>query len=104
MNSDEKPLDPDKKYDHEWLRAVDSVALVVHKIFPDASIQRTRDVYRFTIDDPEGVIVLVTPDEVDIRLPTIEWTRGYAGPVPSSRRWRGLPLGCFETLKGNYLN
>lgn len=43
----------------------------------------------------EGVVVVVTQEAVEFRLPTVEWTAGTHAPVASSRLWRrveGLDL------------
>jgi hypothetical protein len=37
-----------------------------------------------------GIVVLVTPEAFEIRLPTVEWTGGTHSPVPSTRLWRRL--------------
>ena len=80
-----KPLDPDGRYPDWGLRVVDKVALQVHELIPESQVERTRDVYQFTLDDPGGLIVVVTPEALEIRLPTVGWTSGYAGPMSSSR-------------------
>jgi hypothetical protein len=43
-----------------------------------------------------GVTLLVAPEALEVRLPTIEWTTAYGGPTASSRFWkrvRGTSIG-----------
>lgn len=87
-----EPLDPDRRYPACGLRTVDKVAIHVHRLLSNCVVERTRDVYQFTVDDPGGLVVLVTPDVVEFRLPTVEWTWGYAGPVCSSRPFKRLRI------------
>lgn len=81
-------LDPEGKYPACGLRRGDRAALQVMDTLPLADMERTRDVYQFTTADPQGVVVIVTPDSIEVRMPTVEWTWGYAGPVKSSILWK----------------
>jgi hypothetical protein len=92
MHDTERLLDPDGRYPACGLRTVDRLALRIHELLPLSRVERTRDVYQFTVEDPEGFIVIVTPDSVEFRLPTVEWTWGYAGPVASSRLLKRVNL------------
>lgn len=58
---------------------------------PGAHFSRTRDVIEVIAIDDEGrgVILLVTPDGVEIRLPRTQWVRPYL-PIPSSRFWKRI--------------
>jgi hypothetical protein len=47
-----------------------------------------RDAIQLTEPDDDGLVVLVTAEAIEMRLPTVEWTTGYAGPVPASRFWK----------------
>lgn len=93
------PLDPDDRYRDVPTRAVDTVAEQVRLELPAATIERTRDVYQFTCDDPERVVMILTPDSLELRLPTVEWTLGYAGPAPSSRLLKRVRIGPSETIE-----
>ncbi len=95
-----KPLDPDGRYPDWGLRVVDKVALRVHDLIPESQVERTRDVYQFTLDDPGGLIVIVTPEALEIRLPTVEWTSGYAGPMSSSRLHKRVRLVNGAEVEG----
>jgi hypothetical protein len=89
-------IDPDGRYPVAGLRQVDRVAWVVHRLIPGAHVARTRDVYQFTLPDPGGVVVIVTPEEVQCRLPSVNWTSGYAGPVDTSILWQSLRIDLVD--------
>lgn len=55
-------------------------------------VARTRDVYEF-ID--EHVVVIVTPETVEARLPTVEWA-GPHSPVSCSLPAKRMKLGRAE--------
>jgi len=82
--------------EHPWttgpdvgLRLVERAADRVLGRWPYATVTRTRDFIQIDISvDETGLTVLVTPEALELRLPTVEWTTGYAGPVESSRLWR----------------
>ena len=38
----------------------------------------------------EGIVLLITPEAIELRLPTVEWTEGTHGPAPTSRLWRRI--------------
>ncbi len=62
------------------------------------SVLRTRDAIELRFGDAVetngegGVILLLTPESVEIRLPSIAWTCGAYGPVASSCFWRRVPI------------
>jgi hypothetical protein len=92
-------LDPESRYSSEDLRRVEVAALDVLELLPDATIERTRDVIVLSDGGDEGIVVLVTPEAIEVRLPTVEWTGGAYGPVPSSVLWRRVDreqLGSAE--------
>ncbi|MCA9880141.1 MAG: hypothetical protein KC442_20245 [Thermomicrobiales bacterium] len=64
------------------VRAQQLVSLV-----PDCEITRTSEVFQFRFDALMGVVVLVTAEAFEFRLPTIEWTYGAYGPYPATRLW-----------------
>src|SRR5207248_10748573 len=57
-------------------------------LLPGASVERTRDVFPIDYNGDEGIVVVVTPEALELRLPTIEWTAGSYGPAESSRLWK----------------
>jgi hypothetical protein len=62
---------------------------------------RTRDVIQLGvptgIEEDDRIVILVTAEAFEIRLPTVEWTMGAYGPALTSKLWRrprvsvGLP-------------
>jgi hypothetical protein len=67
---------------------VDCRALQVLELLPGAEVSGTRDVVQINWGGEEGIVVLITPEALELRLPTVEWTGGAYGPVASSRLWR----------------
>ena len=59
-------------------------------------LERSRDAIevRFPTSVEEGadLVVIITPEAMELRLPTIEWTGGAYGPVVSSVLWRRVLL------------
>jgi len=49
-------------------------------------VERTRDAIQIDYLDQHGLVLLVTPEALEIRLPTVEWS-GPHRPAPSSRFW-----------------
>jgi hypothetical protein len=90
------PIDPRAAYPAQGLRHVDRVAHLVRSILPDARMECTRDVYQLIDLGQGGLVVVVTPEAVEIRLPTVEWTSGYAGSVASSRLWKRAVMGSRD--------
>lgn len=88
-------VDPDGKYDFAGPSRVELVALQLLGILPRPCLERTRDVIQLEVQSEPGVILLVTADHVEFRLPTIEWTRGAYAPAPSSRFWQRIRVQSF---------
>jgi hypothetical protein len=79
--------------DHaEYPRLLEVLADVLLNILPGAISMRTRDVIQIDYRGEQGITILLTPEVLEMRLPTIIWTQGAHGPVPSSRLWKRLPL------------
>jgi hypothetical protein len=68
-----------KDYIH-YVRKLDS--------FQSVAVERTRDCIQLSYDNEEGIVILVTAEAIELRLPTVEWTMGSYGPVASSRLWK----------------
>ncbi len=79
-------MDPES----DELLMVEWHAREVLEAFPEAQVTRTRDVFQFDIDGDEGVVLLITAEAVELRLPTVEWTKGAHAPKCGSRLWRRL--------------
>ena len=62
------------------------------------SLARTRDLVQFDYpyaadgDDLDFISFVVSPEHLELRLPSIEWTTGYAGPAIATHFWRRLPF------------
>ena len=83
-------LDPEGRYAADGPRMVERLAERVLGWQPDASVTRTRDCIQIDHCGEEGIVVLVTPEAVELRLPTIEWTKGSHGPAASSQLCRRI--------------
>lgn len=88
----EPRLDPDGRYPSEGARFVEQRAMALVDWRDGAVVARTRDFIELRFVDPgddDGELVaVVTPEALELRLPTIEWTEGNRGPARSSRLWR----------------
>lgn len=90
MEGDHNRIDPDGKYGAYALRAFEAFALSVLDRLPDATVERTRDAIQLgNIEDERAVTVLITPEAIEIRLPTLEWPHPHV-PGVSSRLWKRL--------------
>lgn len=90
----------DHVYGSDGLTQVEQYARRILEKFPDAHVQRTRDIFQIELWGEEGVVLVLTPEAIELRLPTLEWTHGTHGPVPSSRLWQRHRWGG---LKGDKL-
>jgi len=94
MNEKRMHIDPEGKYPSEGLRQAEENALRVLDMLPGAVVERTRDCIQIDYGGEEGVVVLVTAEAIELRLPTVEWTMGSYGPAASSRMWKRME--CHE--------
>jgi predicted RNase H-like nuclease len=62
----------------------------VRDLLPDATVRSTPHVIELAVGGEGGLVVLVTAEAVELRLPTIEWTGGSHGPAEASRFWKRL--------------
>jgi hypothetical protein len=85
-----KRPDADRRHSACGLRAVDRMAMRIGQLLPESVIERTRDIYQFTVRDPGGLVVVVTPEAVEFRLPTVDWTSECSTPLPVSRPFKRL--------------
>lgn len=88
MNRDLARIDPEDRYPAEGMRRVEDLAMRVLESLPDAQVERTRDAIQIEHGGDRGVVVLVTAEALELRLPTVEWTCGAYGPASSSRLWK----------------
>lgn len=62
----------------------------VHAVVPEARVTRTQHVTEFVVDGTRGLIVLVTSEAFELRIPTVEWTAGTHAPEDASQFWKRL--------------
>lgn len=85
-------VDPERRYSVEGMTALESRALEMLKLLPGAQVQRTRDVIQLNWQGENGLVVLVTPDSVEFRRPSVEWTCGSYAPALTSRLLKRVEL------------
>ncbi len=82
-------------------RLVDELGRRVLMLVPLSIVSRTRDVIQIDLveagegcGDPvdDGITILVTAEAIELRLPSIEWTKGSHGPERSSRFWKRIKI------------
>jgi len=97
-------LDPTDKYPYDGPLKVEINAERVLALLPESSIERTRDCIQINCGVETGIVILVTPESIEIRLPTVEWTGGAYGPVRSSKFWKRINESKINDEKlGNLL-
>ncbi len=95
MSHERDPIDPDRRFPSEYRRAFEEHTLALLPALGSHALTRTRDAIE--IRYPEGaeaddqLVLLATPEALELRLPDIEWTRGSYGPAASSTLWRRIP-------------
>src|SRR5262249_17464780 len=62
----------------------------VHPFLAEAGVTRTPHVTELVVDGERGLVVLITAEVVELRLPTVEWTAGTHAPAEASRLWKRL--------------
>lgn len=74
----------------EDLSSMELCALQILELLPGAQIERTRDVIQLnygTFRDETGIVVLITPEAIELRLPTIIGL-GSQTIISSSTLWK----------------
>ncbi len=104
MDDDRERIDPECRYGAEGLRQVEQRALEMLEALPGASLARTRDVIEISHLDDRGIVVLVTAEAVELRLPTVEWTKGAYGPAYASRLWKRVTWKKLDGEEGLLLS
>ena|SRR5674476_71373 len=92
-------LDPQEKYRSDGPLKVEINAERVLAMLPISTIERTRDCIQIDCGGQEGIVILVTPEAIELRLPTIEWTRGAYGPAASSRLWKRVEISKITDIE-----
>jgi hypothetical protein len=88
VDDDRALIDRETRYPMEGYRIVERNAQRVVDVSRGATVERTRDVLQIEWGGENGVVLLVTAEALELRLPTIEWAKGACGPAPASRLWR----------------
>lgn len=86
----ENRIDPEGRYEAAGMRNFERQAAQVLDLLIGAEVSRTRDVIQIDYGGEWGIVVLVTPEALEIRLPTVEWAEGTHAPVETSRIWQRL--------------
>jgi hypothetical protein len=73
--------------------------VVVCEILPGCTHERTRDAIQIHFGGDKGISVLLTPESLEIRLPTLAWTRSHHA-VESSRLFRKFRLQKLRETGG----
>lgn len=92
MDSERSIIDPEGRYPTRELRHFERIALQIWKLLPlGLRLDRTRDAIQIDWGDREEITILITPEAVEFRLATVEWT-GPHSPALSSKLWKRLPV------------
>ena len=85
-------VDPELKYTNHRSNFTQSEenALRILKHLDGATVERTSDSIQINFNDLKGIVVLVTNEVFEIRLPTIEWAGGSYDPVQTSDLWKRI--------------
>ena len=57
-------------------------------LLPAAEVSHTSDAVQLDWGGESGIVVIVTAEAIELRLPTVEWAGGVHTPVPSGRLWK----------------
>lgn len=87
MQDEMTRIDPEGRYQLGELRQFERFVLRVLDVLHDARVERARDVVQITENDERGIIVFVTPEAIELRLPTLEWPHPGI-PGPCSHLWK----------------
>jgi hypothetical protein len=88
-------LDPEEKHLSEGSLRVEINAKRILDLLPSSTVERTRDCIQINYRGEKGIVILVTPESIELRLPTVEWTMGVYGPATSSKFWKRINV--YET-------
>ena len=70
------------------LRGFEQVAATILSLSPAAEISRTRDAIQIDWGEYEdGVVILLTPDAIEFRLPSVDWVHPGI-PERTSQLWK----------------
>ena len=78
--------------EHGHLTTAQRNAERAQAMLAEARVTRTPHVTELVVDGERGLVVLVTAEAFELRLPTVEWTAGTHAPAETSRLWRRLDV------------
>lgn len=87
-------IEPGQRYPVTELRRFEEYALQILEMLPGARAERTPDVIQINLGDfrdEKGIVVILTPEAIELRLPTLQWL-GPHTPVASSKLWKRINL------------
>jgi hypothetical protein len=96
VNENRSRIDPHDRYPSDGLRSVEHNAQRVLGLLSDAVVERTRDCIQIDSGGDEGIVVLVTAEAIELRLPTVEWTMGAYGPAAASGLWKRISTSVSD--------
>lgn len=85
----------------ESMRRFEQEALELLEFFPDATISRTRDAIQIDIRGESGIVLILTPEACELRLPTVSWVHPHV-PIRLSKLGQRILWGKMsrdKTLK-----
>ncbi len=83
-------VEPGNRYPITKLRQFEMYALKIVEQLPGARAERAPDVIQISLgdfSDEKGLVLILTPEAIELRLPTIKWL-GPHTPVSSSQLWK----------------
>lgn len=87
-------IEPRQRYPVTELRTFEEYALQILEMLPGARAERTPDVIQINLGDfrdEKGIVVILTPEAIELRLPTLEWLGSHTS-VRSSKLWKRINL------------
>lgn len=92
-------IDPEGRYPADGLTTAEQCAMTVLGAMPGAEVERTRDALQISSGGEAGIVLIVTAEAVEFRLPTVEWTMGAYGPASASRLWKRVKWAALTAEK-----
>ena len=77
---------------------VEHLADWLREIIPVSRMERAGDFFSLVSGGPEGIVLLVTAEHIEIRLPTVEWTKGAYGPRETSAFWKRIKVETLDAM------
>lgn len=98
MSNPRHQIGPDLFGESDSLRPFEYIARRVLDLVPGARYARTRDVVEITYEaNDETFVILLTPEAIEMRLPTVDWVTPYT-PVASTTLWKRVALAKVDPV------